>query len=242
MSCTPQDGPICVAGWRFSPRKTRFHTARSGHEPHTPGGTKHALWDCSKPRKPRVPDCQERPEAVHCDAQVLRRDHRQRCVETFVCDLSRWRRVNNLCGVIASVICRDLSWCTLSPPAWECSMRQSTSSGKNLLGCYDPASAINMDRECLVSLSERHSSEARSGPVCGACCGSSSRLAMLRDVDYLESVQEVCGDQVHHVGPLRNSTAMRWALQSSTFRGRAPSTSHCFAEWPSPSVCFSQPR
>ena len=64
-SRTLQEEQMCV-GVGGEPIKNRgSHTARSGREPHTPGGTKCVLGLAVSPGKPRVPHCEERPGAAH---------------------------------------------------------------------------------------------------------------------------------------------------------------------------------
>ena len=55
MSRRFQEGPRVCCWLAVSPGNRGSHTARSGHEPQTPGGTKSVLLVGGKPRKPRVP-------------------------------------------------------------------------------------------------------------------------------------------------------------------------------------------
>ena len=60
-----QEGSSVRCGLAVSPGNRGSHIARSGQEPHTPGGIKRMLRVGGEPRKPRVPHCEERPGAAH---------------------------------------------------------------------------------------------------------------------------------------------------------------------------------
>ena len=67
----------------------RYHTGRSGREPHTAGGTKSRCGLAVSPGKPRVPHCEERPGAAY-----FRRD--QVCVSGFS---RKFHFVDGMCAV-----------------------------------------------------------------------------------------------------------------------------------------------
>lgn len=119
--------------------------------------------------------------------------------------------VNNLCGVLASMLYRGIGLVHFTTTtmgmldaALDFKQAVNHSRGKNLLGCYYPASKVVIDPECVASLSTRHIQNGIAEAIKHAFCQSPEMVDRIvepvrkrgmdcfRDGEYVEMICKDC--------------------------------------------------
>lgn len=119
--------------------------------------------------------------------------------------------INNMAGVIAGTLYRGIGlvhFTTTSMGMLDAALdfKQAINHnfGKNLLGCYYPASCVVIDPECLTNLSTRHIRNGIGEALKHALCQSKDMVAAIvdpvkeqgeekfKDVSYMEDVCKMC--------------------------------------------------